>query len=552
MRLDTMTASNNDPKGENNKEGGHCSHASVSQTAINMAKTCMGTGCLALPFAAKQGGILLHVFGLLAVGIWNVITVQRLEMCYHLVIEPCSHDAGREETTMDLHDERLPLKQSSRTAFASEDSMQSYQSLPQEGAIETDDNNPHNNNNDGPPKGTTTLVRLAWYALGPWGANLLDAFMVLYLVGVIVTYINAMRSFLSDTFLTSGIGFVDSFGLVAVMAPLVVVPHTGKLARISAMGLLVLLATFVVIAWYGFFSLVPPDDASTGHKDVWHVLTGDASATHAPTTTREERAFTEIVDSCIWLPQQGIAGVSQWFGIAVFGFGVAPLAFNFRQGMREPQHLVKATWWALLSVSGAYIVIGLGLLYPFPHIDGDLLTALPPNGPLPTLTRLAMVVVVLVTAPLLIVPCGEIVEGKIMGSLLQQQAGQCNREERATEEEEEYHHHMLPPSTEWRLNAGVRWSICLVCAAISTFVPGFVNVLSFVGCCCVAVVGFCVPPFLHLILSLKKARSWSHSQPLVLGTSSRYSVLFDLALLVWGLLATGVSTVYTFKEVSSG
>ena len=198
--------------------------------------------------------------------------------------------------------------------------------------------------------------------------------------------------------------------------------------------------------------------------------------------------------------------------------------------MAEPSLLVPATKWAMLLVAVSYIVIGAGLLYPFPDIDGDVLHELPSTGFIPTTTRIAMVLVVLVTAPLLIVPCGELLEGKFVGSV-------C---------------HQLEPEKAWRLKAIVRWGICLVCASISVFVPGFVNVLSFVGCLCVACVGFVIPPFLHLILSLKANRGRHESG----GSISceellAPSIWVDVALLLWGLLATIVGTFYTFQEVSS-
>jgi len=312
--------------------------------------------------------------------------------------------------------------------------------------------------------------------------------------------------------------------------PLSVVPHTGRLAKASAMGLLVLLATFLVIAWYGFLDpTVNSDGIDQG--DTWHVLTGDASMTTIPATAAQKE-LTDGSASSIWLPIDGVAGVSNWFGIVAFGFGVPPLTFNFRQAMEEPQHLVRATWWAMLIVAGSYIAIG-AFWALFPDIDGDVLHELPSIGWIPTLTRLSMVLVVLVTAPLLIVPCGELLEGKLVRL--------CPHNEDNHEDE-----YRKSPG-DWRLKAAVRWSICLVCAAISTFVPGFVNVLSFVGCCCVAVVGFCVPPLLHLILSLQKANR--HQR--LLESSLAVSLAYDLALFLWGLLATAVSTIYTFREISS-
>jgi len=106
----------------------------VSQTVINIAKTCMGTGTLALPYAAHQGGVLLHIFGLMAIACWNLYSVQRLLDCLDL----------------------LPS------------------SLCQ---------NKHH-----PPEGTSTLGRVAWYSLGRKGLVALDIMMVMLLAGIVITY----------------------------------------------------------------------------------------------------------------------------------------------------------------------------------------------------------------------------------------------------------------------------------------------------------------------------------------------------------------------------
>ena len=74
--------------------------ASVSETVINIAKTCMGTGTLALPYAARQGGLLLHVLGLIAIGAWNLYSVERLLHCLELMPVNKDHHWPPEGTAM--------------------------------------------------------------------------------------------------------------------------------------------------------------------------------------------------------------------------------------------------------------------------------------------------------------------------------------------------------------------------------------------------------------------------------------------------------------------
>jgi solute carrier family 36 (proton-coupled amino acid transporter) len=349
--------------------------ASVLQTMVNLAKTCMGTGCLALPFAAQQGGVLLSVAGIILIALWNVFSAKRLLDCLHLIME----DQNESNNSRQLRMTKAP-----------------------------------------PPIGTATLGKVAWYTGGPYALAVLDVMTVLLLFGIITAYQDAMQSFISDTPLSLG-PTADAMVIASIMAPLSIVKNLGYLSRISALGLSVLLGTFLVIAGYGLVQ-------------------------YEPTVTPFKLQ---------WLPLDGLTGASHWFGCVVFGFGIVPLTFNFHESMKEPHKLVGAATIAMLAVAASYIIIGIGLLILYPNIEGDVLHELPQNGLLPVVTRLAMTLVVLVTAPLLIVPCGELIEGK------------------------------MSPQPTMKLKGIVRFSICFITVVISLSVPGFVYVLSFVGCFCV-------------------------------------------------------------------
>jgi hypothetical protein len=252
------------------------------------------------------------------------------------------------------------------------------------------------------------------------------------------------------------------------------VPDLGYLTKTSAAGLSVLAFAMLIITFYGL-----------------------------------EDYSSETAVALQWMPRNGLTGMSHWFGCVVFGFGIVPLTFNFRESMAEPKEISRATLFALLLVAAAYIVTGVGLLILYPNIQADVLSQIPTEGILPTVTRLAMVVVVIATAPLLIVPCAELLEGKINPS-------QTNKR---------------------RIQIVVRFSICFLTVAISVGVPGFVNVLTFVGCFCVALVSFCIPPFLYLVLLLRE------------GKTPIKGLWVDVLMLAWGLAATGISTAYVFRRV---
>lgn len=55
--------------------------SSLFWTTINFSKLCIGSGVLALPYAATQGGLLLTPLGLIFVGAWNVLSCKMMIEC---------------------------------------------------------------------------------------------------------------------------------------------------------------------------------------------------------------------------------------------------------------------------------------------------------------------------------------------------------------------------------------------------------------------------------------------------------------------------------------
>jgi amino acid permease len=329
-----------------------------------------------------------------------------------------------------------------------------------------------------PPSGTSTLSVVAWHAFGPIGLEVLDAMMIILLFGIITAYVAAVVTFLSDTPFSLG-RWMDATISAILFAIIAMVPDMGHLSNNSAIGLSILAFTFLVIAGYG--------DMSHDHQAVSHL--------HG------------------W--PQSLAGASQFFGICVYGYGIVPLTYNFRSSMAQPERMVPATMLAVLLVASAYIFVGIGLYILYPDLEGELLHELPHYGFLPVLTRLAMVVVVFMTVPLLVVPCGELLEGKF----------QTDR------------------------RGLVRFCVCGISALLATSLPSFVQVLSLVGCACVGMVGFVLPPLLHSrLLWLSQRRL---GQNLCFGGHHCRFLVVDALLLTWGVIATVISTVYTLREVNA-
>jgi amino acid permease len=440
-------------------EGGD-GNASFRQTVINLMKFCMGTGCLVLPFAAQEGGIVLFCAGLLAIAAWNMYAVQRLVLCLQYVPnEVVAAVAGKAvAASCNTHPGQAEVDDEDHAGDRWEDLVEDHsytishkiERLPP------------------PPQGTSTLGMVAWYAFGPVGLQALDIMMIMLLLGVITAYFAAIITFLADTPLTMG-PFLDAVFTAIVMATISLVPNIGFLSHASAIGLVVLLGTFLVIAAYGISESLSQDIATL--------------------------ASSSSLSLPVW--PESITGVSRWFGCVVFGFGVPPLTYNFLASMREPARLVPATFWGLTFVAVAYSITGVGLYALYPKLTGEILHELPQLGVLPILTRLAMVMVLWMSGPLLIVPCGQLLEGK------------------------------------WQTDkrAAVRFGICAVAVLVAVALPSFVQVISFVGCACIGMVSFCMPPLLHLRLSASSV--------------DRTTVLLDCFMLAWGLIATVISTFYT-------
>ena len=103
----------------------------------------MGTGCLALPFACQQGGLVLFGVGLGGVALWNVYSVQRLIACLDYLPVDAAENRAEEQESQETYE-----------------SQQSH-----------------------PPPEISMLGKVAWYAYGRAGVEVLDAMMMVLLLG---------------------------------------------------------------------------------------------------------------------------------------------------------------------------------------------------------------------------------------------------------------------------------------------------------------------------------------------------------------------------------
>ena len=140
--------------------------ATVFQTSLNITKLCMGTGTLALPYAAQQGGLVFNVIGLGAIVVWNYYSADCLLRCLdHL-------PRDRDVDVLRVRNDQC--------------NKANYKATDQIGISESD--NLLCIPSSGPPDGTTTYGVIAWHAFGKSGLIIFDSLMIMLSVGLLIAY----------------------------------------------------------------------------------------------------------------------------------------------------------------------------------------------------------------------------------------------------------------------------------------------------------------------------------------------------------------------------
>ena len=434
-----------------------CHGSSVVQTALNMTKMCMGTGTLALPFAAEKGGLIFNVVGLALIAVWNYYCANCVLRCWD-----CLHPRIK-RGDLDSDIERSSARQ-----------PQDY------GSVEDQERLKQLDNRKPPPVGTTSYASVAWYAAGPAGLLVVDLLMLLLMVMLIIAYEVAMISFIDDMPITTGSRKIDIIIPSVIVALLSCSPDVSFLSKFSIIGLLALALSFIVIVWQGL---------------VENGLAGFQSTMN------------------LW--PKNLTDASSWFGVVVFGYGIVPFILNFHESMKTPKHIGLAMKMGLILVFFAYVVISSGvriLFSPSHSFDGDVLQALPTNSWLALIVRLLMTFVVAMTAPLIVVPCGEMIEGKLGIGL-----------------------------DEVRKRIAVRVLLCMLCMIVSEHAPGFVHVVSFIGCFCASIIGFVLPPLFCIQLR--------HNTRKDNVTKMDFISCCDVGAFVIGIITTILTSTMTFGEM---
>ena len=158
------------------KVEGELNGATVFQTSLNIAKLCMGTGTLALPFAAQKGGLLFNIVGLGVVVVWNYYSADCLLRCLDYIphegtarCDRCNNNNNKEDRVITTE---LPHQ-----IYGTSGGMQiENREGVQIGSLSR------------PPEGTTMYGTVAWHAFGRPGLVVLDSLMIMLFVGLLTSY----------------------------------------------------------------------------------------------------------------------------------------------------------------------------------------------------------------------------------------------------------------------------------------------------------------------------------------------------------------------------
>ena len=242
---------------------------------------------------------------------------------------------------------------------------------------------------------------IASKALGRPGKIVVHFCMGVTFIGCGVSYLIAASDLLEQTPLSLLFHgqplltrFMNTLLCLVVVLPLSCAKSLAFLSYSSVVGLVALLLSFAVIMGLGFQAAAAA--AATG---------ADANTTTG--TSSWDRAFSTSPE-----------GLSTFFGVCAFSFGIPPLVFPIQGSMARPEFFKSAVRLALVTVALLYIVVAETIV----HLYGDDTKAIPPNilavlpeSNLATLVRLLVAVVCLMTYPLAIVPLSESVEKYFQG-----------------------------------------------------------------------------------------------------------------------------------------
>jgi amino acid permease len=206
----------------------------------------MGTGTLALPFAACQAGMICNALGMALVTVWNIYAVDRLLRCFEYIQEEEKVHSRFEHLSQDTFNEEASDNQSS------EEIGDSHQPL-------------------------NALSQISKEAFGNIGVRIVDTCLLILMIAIIIAYqgkichvftlyqpftIPAQRTYKYVSLAAALLGFmgvsekmsskyIGSLLLQLIILPLATISNFKVVSSVSAMGIFILVIVFASVGCYG-------------------------------------------------------------------------------------------------------------------------------------------------------------------------------------------------------------------------------------------------------------------------------------------------------------
>lgn len=201
--------------------------ASVALTSINIAKTCIGTATLALPYASSEGGLLFSSIGIALIATWNIYAVQCLDQC--LFFLPFSDNNKMGVVDDDDEDDEInkkifgndssSLKKEHRRTLSSK--RRFFKKLPSFrvdlSTIQAENDEKEGNDDNGtswmdlafsnirdPPEEVSTFGKVSWFCFGHIGLIILDILLIVLFIGIVVSYLDIIALYLKAMPISTG------------------------------------------------------------------------------------------------------------------------------------------------------------------------------------------------------------------------------------------------------------------------------------------------------------------------------------------------------------
>ena len=491
-------------KGEG--EGGGEEGASYLSAVVNLAKLCIGTGILALPFATLKGGLLFAPLGIGIIAFWNWISCRSM----------------------------ISAK---------------YASL-------------HKPSPDGL---SSTFSRIA-YCSGGWAAvYLTDASIIITLLGVCITYQITFSKLMEDFLQSQGVNNVSSshmslFTMLILAPPVVLTTDVSRLTHFSVAGLFMLLVGVAAIVLFGV-SFYGNEVLSGSDPDTLQVLP------LWPQSLEDFSAFIGIatfgfgVCSLVFPVEESMKDKAQfnaaafaalllvWITYSVMGAGVSALFIHDPHGIAGnilenlPQKSLTAE---IVRVSFSIVCL---LTYPLAFIppaamtESYILRSLGQSGngtdvdsPMSTQSRLTFVQQWFTDY--------EAISSHNPDSSRLAASSRSSTSLSGTRSGPESLVHPNEGSQSVRkasalLRYANRITMLALCTSVSTNYPCFGMLVSLLGCFTVTILSFVLPPFFRLMLVSMPASD----------TSGIYPVLIDILMTGLGALLCITSTLVITRQI---